>query len=341
MSGTRELIDWSLAARVASTVSGARVPTSPAERSDVWRDLLHASARAQELVAGFTGLAPATTPADPQVLGRAAWVHANIDTFRSFASSLGERLPTPPVGHVVAATALGVQLGAVLGYVSQRVLGQYDVFGATGGLYYIGPNIVAFERKNGLDPAGFRLWIALHEVTHRVQFSAVPWLGPHVRGIIDRATATVEADPKAIPRAIGRLLELAAAGPQAWRDANIVELITTPEQRALLSDVRALMSLIEGHASWVMNGAGRGVVPGLEQMRAAAAHRREDVGGFVPRMLGIGLKLEQYKMGEDFCDAVEAEAGREAVNLAWRSPADVPTFEELKDARAWLARVGA
>ena len=178
-------------------------------------------------------------------------------------------------------------------------------------------------------------------MTHRVQFAAVPWLTDHVRGLLDRAVTNIEVDTNAVSRALKRLMDLASAGPGAWRETNLIELLTTPEQRAMLTEVRALMSVIEGHASWVMNGAGVGVVPELERMRDAAAHRREAAtGSALPRALGIAWKLQQYADGERFFDAVVAEAGREGANLVWRSPEDLPTFDELSDAPAWLARVG-
>lgn len=266
---------------------------------------------------------------------------ANIEVFRDVSEKVIARLPKTSSRRVTSAI-LGAQLGSVLGWVSKRVLGQFDLFSGKGQVLYVGPNVIEFERRSDLTPEDFRLWIALHEVTHRVQFSAVPWLTDHVRGYIDRGIAQVEVDAGVVGRVLERVGELAPGGPSAWRELSIVDLVTTPEQREMLTEIRALMSVVEGHASWVMNGAGDGVVPGLERMRDAAAHRRERArGGLIPRALGISMKLQQYADGEAFFEQVEAEAGRAAANIAWRDAASLPTFEELRDVPAWLARVGA
>lgn len=294
------------------------------------------------MVRNFTGLTPTTEPVPPQVLSRGDWIDANIGVFRSLAATLAERLPGAPAGRRATSAVLGAQLGTVLGWISKRVLGQYDLFSGTGQVMYVGPNIVEFERHHGVDPHGFRLWVALHEITHRVQFAGVPWLSGHVRGLLDNGMSQVDLDASTVQRVTGRIRELIAAGPEAWRETNIVDLVTTPEQREMLTEVRALMSVVEGHASWVMNGAGEGVVPGLEQMRAVASQRRNRAkAGLIPRALGISWKLQQYADGERFFEEVEAEAGRAAANIAWRDPQSLPTFDELSDVRAWLTRVGA
>jgi coenzyme F420 biosynthesis associated uncharacterized protein len=326
---------------VARRVAGTGPQTSPAERAAVWKDFLAASERAEQAVRDFTGMVPVAPSTEPMVVGRGAWIDANIDVFQDIAGDVIERLPKAS-GRRITSTILGAQLGSVLGWLSKRVLGQYDLFSGKSQLLYVGPNVIEFERRFGLTPEGFRLWIALHEVTHRVQFGAVPWLAGHVRGFIDRGLEQVELDASVVGRIMERIGELAPGGPSAWRELNIVELVTTPEQREMLTEVRALMSVVEGHASWVMNGAGEGVVPELERMRQAAAHRRESARlGIIPRALGISMKLQQYADGEAFFEQVEAEAGRAATNIAWRDPESLPTFEELSDVPAWLARVGA
>ncbi|MCZ7535363.1 MAG: zinc-dependent metalloprotease [Acidimicrobiia bacterium] len=265
---------------------------------------------------------------------------------------LGERMarsPIGPLGRHVAAS----ELGALLGYVAQRVLGQYDLLvpdgdAESGGggavhrdaVYYVGPNVLALEKRFAFRPRDFRTWIAVHEVTHRAQFTAVPWMRDHFLGLVGRSLELVDPDPRSLVRALRHAVEQLAAGRNPLDDGGLLGLFASAEQRELMSEVQALMSLLEGHGNYVMSELGGRHVHGEERMARVLQARRNRGGlsGQVQKALGLELKLRQYETGERFVRAVVAEAGPGALDEIWRSPSSLPTFAELDDPGAWAAR---
>lgn len=348
----RSVVDWGVAVRVGRTIAGGGPPTTAEERDEVRRDLAAVSARADELVRSFTGIVPSEPMAPPVVVGRDGWIRANIEGLQPLFGRLAEKVATTLGGtglsRTLARAALGVQVGVLLGYMSQRVLGQYDIALASdvarGTLYYVGPNIVETERRFDVPPHDFRLWIALHEVTHRTQFTGVPWLRQRVRAMVERTLDTLQLDPERVRQVVERGRELLLQGPAAWREANVMDLFLTVEQRALLGEVQALMSVIEGHGMFVMNRVGTTEIPDVERMRRMLEARRRSARGAeraFQRALGIEMKLEQYSIGERFCYDVAAQAGDDAVNKLWeRDGENLPTLDEMRQADRWLARVG-
>ncbi len=344
-------VDWALAARVARRFAG-RDSGGGAELQVVLRsDFADVTAQAEHLVAEFTGLqAPGTAVAE--VLDRSQWVEANVASMRRLLSPLtarvGERVaksPIAPVGRRVA----GTEMGVLLGFMAQRVLGQYDVLvpndpGAPvpgGAVYYVGPNVVALEKRYAFRPRDFRLWIAIHEVTHRAQFMAVPWMKPYFLALVDQALEIVDPDPGRLMHALRRAAEELRRGHNPLDDGGLVALLATDQQRGVLAQVQALMSVLEGHGNSVMNHVGSRHVAGQERMaRVLQARRRtRGVAGFLFKLLGIESKLRQYEVGEAFVEAVEREGGPGAINAVWRAPEALPTLEELRQPSVWLARV--
>lgn len=304
------------------------------------------------LVRDFTGLTPAFESFDPMVLSRGAWIRANLDGFRDLLAPVTERLSAAAgpsvVTRRVARAAMGAQIGLLLGYLSQKVLGQYDLVLTTEGagkVYYVGPNIVEAERRLGLTPRDFRLWIALHEVTHRTQFTGVPWLRARVKTLVERSFAAMELDSARVRKLVERGKELLLAGPQAWRSASVMNLFLSEEQRDVLAEMQALMCIVEGHGTFVMNRVGAAEIPSYEQMKGALEARRRSTSSperVFQRAIGLNMKYEQYVLGEKFCNEVADRAGVDAVNRVWEADGvNMPSIQEMRDPDTWLERTGA
>jgi coenzyme F420 biosynthesis associated uncharacterized protein len=288
------------------------------------------------------------------VLDRAGWVDANVASMRKMLEPLTERLgerlaqsPIAPIGRKVA----GAEVGSLLGYLAQRVLGQYDLLvpdtepGAPDGdaVYYVGPNILGLEKRFAFRPLDFRRWIAIHEVTHRAQFTGVPWMRDYFLSLVQGSMSIVDPDPTVLLRAIGRAADALRAGKNPLDDGGLVGLFASEEQQEILGRVQALMSLLEGHGNFVMNELGERHVHGADRMARVLHSRRQQkgIGGQIQKLLGIEMKMRQYEVGERFVRGVERAAGIAALDAAWRDPSSLPTVAELEDPEAWLARVTA
>ncbi|MDQ1504073.1 MAG: hypothetical protein QOD57_1800 [Actinomycetota bacterium] len=318
------------------------------------------TARAEHLVGEFTGLVAPEDPARAMVLDRQDWVRANIRSFRNtlepFTRRVGERMaqsPFAPAGRAVA----GAEMGVLMGFLAQRVLGQYDLLvpdpvpsGDTPGLpgsgdadavYYVGANILVLEKRFGFRPGDFRLWIALHEVTHRAQFRAIPWMKGYFLSLVDASMGMIEPDPKRLVRALERAAEAARKGRNPLDDGGIVALFASDEQRLVIDQVQALMSLLEGHGNVVMDRLGKRHVTGQERMSAALKARRQSggVAAQFRKLIGIEMKMRQYEIGEQFITHLEETVGIEALDAAWRGPDCLPTLPELEAPERWLERV--
>jgi coenzyme F420 biosynthesis associated uncharacterized protein len=340
-----EVADWGLASRVARAVAGTGPEVSAADRAKVRGDFKELVRVADGLVTEFTGLHPGEPAGAPVVVDRAGWINANVDGFRTMLHPLGERFGGMKAGGRLGRSAIGFQVGLLLGYLSQKVLGQYDLLLATGGagkVYFVGPNIVAAERRWRFHPEDFRLWIALHEVTHRTQFVAVPWLRDHVAGLIEKYLSTAELDAKRVREAIENIRSLIAKGPQAWKSANLLTLFLSPAQREVVASMQSLMTVVEGHGNFVMDRVGAEHIPTFAEMKEALSSKRQNTNmaeRTLQRAMGLDMKYAQYSQGETFVSAVEASAGMHGVNLVWERAENLPTLDELTDVQAWLARV--
>lgn len=341
-------VDWDLAERVARVVAGRDPLGRSYLASSLERDFAEVTEEAEVLVAEFTGL---RTPGGVRsgVVDRHGWVAANVGSMQRMLAPLTDRLaerlsrsPFAAVGRRVA----GVEMGVLLGYMGQRVLGQYDILvpessDTPDAVYYVGPNILTLEKRFVFRPRDFRLWIAVHEVTHRAQFTGVAWMRPYFLSLIERSLELVEPDPQRVVRALGRASEELRAGRNPLDSGGLVALVATPEQQGLLGQMQALMSLLEGHGNWVMNKVGAASIPGASRMDRVLHTRRQSRGLHrqFQRLLGLDLKMRQYETGERFIDAVTATAGDDVLEVAWRGPEWIPTMDELADPNAWLRRV--
>jgi coenzyme F420 biosynthesis associated uncharacterized protein len=350
MSDSR--IDWGLAERVASVAGGGLGDTSP-----LAVDLPQIAADAAERVVAYTGLTPAVALPEAEAVGRPAWRAANYASFDALLGPLVETAgnglgPLRGPALTGAGALLGAEAGAVTGLLGRRVLGQVDVRltdpDAPLRLLLVVPNLHAAALALKVDEGQLVRWVTVHELTHAVQFTAVPWLRGHlggmVRELLDSGTAGDAAEggrPK--PRLPGPE-DLRALVEQARR-GSLLTLVAGPERAALLERMQSAMSLIEGHAEHVMDAAGAAVLPDLDALRAALKARREATGGLSPwklleRLLGMELKLRQYADGKRFCDAVVAAADVPTLHRAFAAPELLPSAAELKDPAAWIARAG-
>jgi coenzyme F420 biosynthesis associated uncharacterized protein len=301
---------------------------------------------AEELVAEHTGLHPAGH-VRAVVLDRREWVDSNLASMRNMLDPLmqrfGERMahnPFAPIGRRIAAT----ELGGLLGYVAQRVLGQYDLLVPDDrgeAVYYVGANVLALEKRFAFRPRDFRLWIAIHEVTHRAQFMGVPWMREYFLSLVQQVFELVDPDPRTLTRAMSNAVEAIRRGQNPLDEGGLVSLIATPEQRGVLGQVQALMSLLEGHGNVVMTDLGRRHVAGEERM-SRVLHQRRQAGGItqqVQKLLGLEQKMRQYEVGEKFVRGVLELGGPRAIDHAWVSPENLPLLAELDDPGTWLTRV--
>jgi coenzyme F420 biosynthesis associated uncharacterized protein len=338
------LIDWSTAADAGRRVGGPGPRSSAVDRARLREDLAELVPRAETLVTAFTGMSVDGFRSRPWVMSRGEWVNANLRGLQRLLEPLAERIvPDGARRSDLRRKALGAQIGALLGYVSRKVLGQYDVFlppDDEGLLYFVGPNVVETEQRFSMPRRDFRLWISLHEVAHRLQFGATPWLRGHLAGLVDRYLGTVEVDSKAVREQLRRALEEVRAGAD-WKGPSALSLLMTPEQRELFASMQSLMSLLEGHASYVMNTVAVGHVEDLDAMRRSLKERRS-AGGVeraFQRAIGFDTKVRQYDAGEFFVRSCVDRVGMQGFNLVWDRPESLPTTEEVVDPERWLTRV--
>lgn len=365
-----QLVDWELAVSVGSRMAPAGPAVSRAEADDAVAQLRAFAERATGYVGETSGLhvAPDT---GALVVDRPAWVRANVAAFRSLlaepiAQAHARRLersggrsggPAAALTTAVGRRATGAEVGALLSLLAPRVLGQYDPFGSApptatsgtsggdaaepGRLLLVAPNVVSVERELRLRPADFRLWVCLHEETHRVQFASAPWLAGYLRGRTQDLVGDVVGEPR---EALERLLGAARRLPQALSadGDGLLDLVGTSEQRRAVAEVTAVMSLLEGHADVVMDEVGPDVVPTVATIRRRFTARRKGRPGpdqVLRRLLGLEAKMRQYADGAVFVRGVVADVGYDGLNAVWSGPDNLPTPEEIADPPAWVRRV--
>ncbi len=343
------LVDWDVANATARRLARPGPAVSAAEAADVVADLREAATFAHPHVERITGLHAPTAGAVVLVVDRPGWVAANLVSLRAMLGPVVETMArrkgagTPNAAvAAIGGKITGAEAGGLLAFLSSKVLGQYDIHpGGTPRLLLVAPNVVHTEREMDVDPSDFRRWVCLHEETHRVQFTAVPWLRQHV---LDQATSLatdLAPDPAALA---GRLQDAARRVPGMVRGdgGSLLELFATPEQREQLAAVTAVMSLLEGHADVVMDEVGPAVVPSVALIRERFTRRRggsDPLDRLLRRLLGLEDKMRQYRDGARFVRGVTDEVGMSGFNAVWTSPATLPTAAEIADPGTWVRRV--
>ncbi len=323
---------------------GASLPRQALVRFQA--DLDDVVARADDMVTRFTGLPTGGPPTRPWAMTRGDWVERNLRGLESVVGPLSDHLfARRPEGALSGARRklMGGQVGLLLGYLGRKVLGQYDLFLPPDDrevLYFVAPNIAAAEARFGFRPADFRLWIALHEVTHRVQFTGVPWLRRYVGDLIDTYLRSIDLDARRLAEGLRRLVEEARSGGR-WREMGWLYALLTPAQQDVFRRMQAVMAVLEGHGNYVMDVVGEDVVEGAGRMRRVL-HERRNRGGvdrFVQRAVGLDVKVRQYDLGQRFILKVVERTGQEGFARVWERPENLPTLEEVARPEAWVERV--
>ncbi|GAA4685241.1 zinc-dependent metalloprotease [Streptomyces chumphonensis] len=370
------MVDWNLAAATATRLVRPGPEVGRDEARAVVAELRRHARASEEHVRSFTGLTPQGPAADTPVLvvDRPGWIRANVAGFRQLLvpllEKMHERRSKAPGGMVlgtVGSKLAGVEIGMLLSFMASKVLGQYETFappsaelpsapGGGGRLLLVAPNIVHIERELDVPPHDFRLWVSLHEETHRTQFTAVPWLREHLEGEIHAFLSEADIDPSTLLERLrevgqtfagGRGDGAGAGGEGGLRDGDdgrgIVDLVQTPAQREVLDRLTAVMSLLEGHADYVMDGVGPSVVPAVGEIREKFQKRRQTGASrldlVLRKLLGLDAKLRQYRDGARFVRAVVDRVGMDGLNRVWTSPNTLPTRAEIAEPAAWVARV--
>ena len=347
-------VDWALAERIAIKVAGSEPFAGSYHAQSLEPDFAELTVEAEALVTAETGLVSAAGPARARVTDRAGWVRANIASFqrllRPLTDRVGERMGSGPFAPV-ARKAAGAEVGALLGWMSTRVLGQYDLLVVEDEspedqdlVYYVGPNVLGLEKRFAFPPREFRLWLALHEVTHRAQFTGVPWLRPHFLALVDQTLGSVDPDPARLIHALGRVADGLRQGQNPLAEGGLAHLLATPEQAEALQQVAGMMSLLEGHGDVTMDRAGADRIPSAERFSRVLRQRRKAVSPAIrllQQLLGLEAKLNQYEQGERFIAAVEGAGGPELLNSAFEAPMNLPTLAEIRAPERWVARMRA
>ncbi|MGH2811706.1 MAG: zinc-dependent metalloprotease [Actinomycetota bacterium] len=335
------LIDLDVAARFAARFASAGPLDGSYLLDEASRDLVRVVREADALVLEETGF-EVNTPATCRVMNRREWAEANITGMAELMSPLlakvEDRVAGGAVGSIVRAgyrPLLGLQLGTVLGIISHRVIGQYDsVRGITDEVWFVGPNVVLIEKRLGFVPKDFRLWVALHELTHRAQFRGNPWMRNHFLSRVEELITSIEIDPRSLLERLARAFrEGDGAGPLAVLD---------PAQRERFETLQAFMSVLEGHANFVMDRLAAGRIPTHPRMKRTLQARTAlagPVARILQRLIGLDLKRLQYQEGQKFFEAVHARGGDPAVRACFE-PHSLPTLAEVRDPEIWMARVG-
>ncbi|MGH8774295.1 MAG: zinc-dependent metalloprotease [Jiangellaceae bacterium] len=348
-----ELVDWDLAVSTARRLSKPGPTVTAEEARGVVTDLKTFATDASGPVTSFTGLDGSAAQAPVVVVDRGGWAQANADGMRQIVAPLADKLRERRSGgggflDQVGPKVTGVETGALLAFLSSKVLGQFDPFwsggnGASGRLLLVAPNVVHIERELKVDPRDFRMWVCLHEETHRVQFTAVPWLRDHLRGEIESFVGATEVDPAVLMSRLRDVLRSVVESAQGGEGGpSVLDLVQSPDQRAVIDRVTAVMSLLEGHADVVMDGVGPDVVPSVATIRERFQRRRAGAGGMdrtLRRLLGLEAKMRQYREGATFVHGVVDRVGMHGFNRVWESADTLPSLDEIADPVAWVRRV--
>ena len=351
------MVDWELAVVTAQRLMRPSPEIRPDEAHEVVAELRRDAAASEEHVRAFTELHAASATAPVLVVDRLGWVQANADGFRQIlrplVARLRERRGEPSgVSAAIGSRVTGLEAGGLLAYLSNKVLGQFDPFytgtagpgGSSHGgrLLLVAPNIVHIERELSVVPRDFRLWVCLHEETHRVQFTAVPWLREHLLSEMSGLIASADLDPAKLAGLLRDGIERVGRLVKGDPDVSLLDILQTPEQKQAVERLTAAMSLLEGHADVVMDGVGPAVIPSVAKIRDKFTQRRAGAGPvdqMVRRLLGFDAKLRQYRDGSVFVRGVVDKVGMDGFNAVWTSPDTLPRKDEIADPSAWVARV--
>ena len=341
-------VDWAFAGNVGAWLARPGPAATDYTRNQAIDELTAASRRAEAPVREVTRMGGNAPVPEARIVDRQGWIRAASDSMRVMTG--GTDQPSNPITGRVT----GAQTGAVLAFISSGILGQYDPFADTGGaaddgglLLLVYPNIIAVERQLRVSPADFRLWVCLHEVTHRVQFSANPWLAQHMSQALGVLTSDASED---VTQMVARLAEFVkkrrsdgAKGPNDEGILGFMRAVQSEPQQAALDQLLVLGTLLEGHADHVMDAVGPAVVPSVASIRTRFDQRRQrkqpPLARLLRALLGVDAKLSQYTRGKAFVDHVVDRVGMDRFNTVWTHAETLPLPDEIEDPQRWIDRV--
>ncbi|MCI4674435.1 zinc-dependent metalloprotease [Candidatus Mycolicibacterium alkanivorans] len=337
-------VDWQFAGTVGTRLVRPGPPTTDYTCRQAVDELATAARAAERPVREVTRLGNDDAVPDARVVDREQWIRAASDSMRVMTGGT-DRPSNPITGRIT-----GAQTGAVLAFVSSGILGQFDPF-ATGShpggeLLLVYPNVIAVERQLRVSPSDFRLWVCLHEVTHRVQFSANPWLSQHMSRALGVLTSDAGDDVAAVVARLADFVRKRRRGAQDPSEAGILgfmRAVQSEPQREAMDQLLVLGTLLEGHADHVMDAVGPAVVPSVQTIRQRFDQRRQrhqpPLRRLLRALLGLDAKMSQYTRGKAFVDHVVTRVGMDRFNTVWTGPDTLPLPDEIEDPQRWIDRV--
>ncbi len=326
-------VDWQFAADFGARLARPAGPVTEYTRRQAIEELADCSREAEPPVRDVTRLHTDGPIPDARIVDRPEWIRAATQSLRSMTG--GDESPS----GFLAGRVTGAQTGAVLAFVSSGILGQYDPFTADGGkLLLVYPNVIAVERQLRVAPRDFRLWVCLHEVTHRVQFTANPWLAGYMTDALEVLTADAGDDLAAV---IGRLADFVRDREDGV--LGFMRAVQSEPQREALDRLLVLGTLLEGHADHVMDAVGPTVVPSGATIRRRFDERRHrkqpPLQRILRALLGIDAKMSQYTRGKAFVDEVVTKVGMDRFNTIWTGAETLPLPDEIDEPQRWIDRI--
>jgi len=347
-NGVGDSVDWDFAGTVGAMLARPPAPATEYTRRQAMEELAVAARKAEDPVRELTRLRIDRPVPDARVVDRQEWIRAAAESMRVM-TGLADKPGKPIIGRAITGRVTGAQTGAVLAFISSGILGQYDPFSSVDGdrdgcLLLVYPNVIGVERQLRVSPSDFRLWVCLHEVTHRVQFTANPWLAGHMSDAL--AVLISDLGTGTVGEMIARLSEYARRRGSSPNDTGILGLVRalqSPPQREALDKLMVLGTLLEGHADFVMDGVGPAVVPSVATIRARFDQRRNrrqpPLQRLLRALLGVDAKLSQYTRGRAFVDHVVGRVGMDRFNTVWSGPGTLPLPDEIENPQRWIDRV--
>jgi putative hydrolase len=339
-------VNWKLAREIAESVSGVADPVEPWVAEE-FEELTHTAALR---VSAASPLDATPASGSARVVDRRTWASENVTGFAYLAEPLASKMAGPPgqspfdaVLGPLGPALVGMQMGSMAGFMSLRVLAQFDVGLPVDavGAYYVAPNVAAFADDHSLDLRQTRLWVALHEVTHQAEM-AVRWVRPHLRGLMTHFLDGLTFDSSALEEKIQGIADPESLERLLEDPAGLSGLLAGPESEQALAAIQSFMALLEGYAEWLVDRAAPGLIPEGPRLREAIDRRRAEPSQgeqMLQRVLGLDLQHHHYRRGTIFCDEVARRWGEDSLGRIWDGPAMLPTPAELADPLGWAARV--
>jgi coenzyme F420 biosynthesis associated uncharacterized protein len=351
-----DLLDWSRVQEIALRTCGKIPAVSPWTSRNLRASYEDMVRRLEGPIADYTGTRLPSTGIEISVMGRKEWIEANVISFRQMFEPMEQLYRELGRSSVVVVPgvpqlnqlAVSSQIGLLLGYLSRRVLGQYDmnILGrepmSTGKLYFVQQNIEAIESELGLPPEEFRTWIALHETTHAHEFEVFPWIRDYMNHILRAYLDTMLQEVRRSSGTNGPTAMVTRMFDNLRSGRSILESIMSPRQQKYMGQLQAMMCLLEGYSNHVMNEVGKTTMPNFKKIKRQVEGRKKErsqIERLFLKLTGLSMKMEQYRLGELFVDHVVKARGIEFANQAFDGPESLPTMDDVLHPERWIIRM--